>query len=54
MFSKKLSDLQSDYFVDKTVNANAINYNKDWTGDGSFRDKFLVVRQYLILLTTLD
>jgi hypothetical protein len=44
MFSKKLSDLQSDYFIDKIVNANAINYNKDWRELESFRDKFLVVR----------
>jgi hypothetical protein len=30
MFSKKLSDLQSTYFVDKTVKCKCINYNKDW------------------------
>lgn len=44
MFDKKLSSLQTDYFTDKIVNTNAIDYNKDWTQLESFRDKYLVVR----------
>jgi len=44
MFDKNLANLQSKYYIDKIVNANAINYNKHWTELESFRDKFLVVR----------
>lgn len=44
MFLKDLPSLQSNYYIDKIVNPNAINYNKDWTQMESFRDKFLVVR----------
>ena len=32
------------YFIDKVINPEAINENKDWTELESFRDKFLVVR----------
>jgi hypothetical protein len=44
MFSKKLVDLQSAYYIDKIVNSSCINYNKSWMEMESFRDKFLVVR----------
>jgi len=44
MFKKKLEDLQDNYFIDKEVNEDAIDENKDWTQMESFRDKFLVVR----------
>lgn len=44
MFSKKLTDLQASYFIDKTVNPLSVNLNKDWSELESFRDKFLVIR----------
>jgi hypothetical protein len=44
IFNKNLTSLQADYFIDKIVNSNRIDYNKDWTEMESFRDKFLVVR----------
>lgn len=44
MFKKKLEELQANYFIDKVVNEDAIDINKDWTQMESFRDKFLVVR----------
>lgn len=44
MFNKSIGALQDDYFIDKVVNNNVIDYNKDWTELESFRDKYLVVR----------
>jgi len=44
MFNKNLIEIQNDYFIDKIVNPNRINYNKDWMQMTSFRDKFLVIR----------
>ena len=44
MFKKKLEELQGNYFIDKIVNEDVIDFNKDWTQMESFRDKFLVVR----------
>ena len=44
MFIKEVSQLQSNYYIDKIVNTAAINFNKDWTQQLSFRDKYLVVR----------
>lgn len=44
MFIKRVDDLQAQYFIDKIVNAPAIDVNKDWTQLESFRDKFLVIR----------
>jgi len=44
LFRKDLLSLQADYFIDKVVNPDAINLDKDWTELASFRDKFLVVR----------
>ena len=44
MFKKDFSSLQNDYFIDKIVNQNSINFNKDWFEMELFRDKFLVIR----------
>lgn len=44
MFIRNPEDLQANYFIDKIVNDEVIDFNKDWTEMESFRDKFLVVR----------
>jgi len=44
MFSSDIKDLQENYFIDKVLYNNVINFNKDWTQIESFRDKYLVVR----------
>ena len=44
IFKSKLKDLQEDYFIDKVLNTNALDYEKDWTQLESFRDKYLVIR----------
>lgn len=44
IFKSKLEDLQDDYYIDKVVNEDSIDYDKDWTELESFRDKYLVVR----------
>lgn len=44
MFIKNVAQFQSNYYIDKIVNPLAINSNKDWTQQASFRDKYLVVR----------
>ena len=44
MFLKDLPSLQTNYYIDKVVNPDAIDFNKDWTQLESFRDKYLVVR----------
>lgn len=44
LFRKDLLSLQANYFIDKVINPNAINLNKDWTELAPFRDKFLVLR----------
>lgn len=44
MFTKNLSSLQSEYYIDKIINGSSMDFNKDWTQMESFRDKFLVVR----------
>ena len=44
IFISDLISLQSNYFMDKILNNNSVNYNKDWSELESFRDKYLVVR----------
>jgi hypothetical protein len=44
LFTKSLSNLQENYYIDKVVNPLAVNYEKEWFELESFRDKFLVVR----------
>ena len=44
IFNKNLADLQSEYFIDKVLNTDAIDINKDWSQLEAFRDKYLVVR----------
>ncbi len=44
IFNSKLENLQEDYFIDKVINDNSHDPNKDWTEMESFRDKYLVIR----------
>lgn len=44
MFKKDLASLSSSYYIDKIVNPDAIDLQKNWTELESFRDKYLVVR----------
>lgn len=44
IFISDLASLQTKYFIDKILNNNSIDYEKDWSELESFRDKYLVVR----------
>lgn len=44
MFTTDVSKLQDEYFIDKKLNPNVIDFQKDWTQIENFRDKYLVVR----------
>lgn len=44
IFISKLSSLQSEYFIDKILNNNSVDYEKEWSELESFRDKYLVIR----------
>lgn len=44
MFKKDLPSLQPNYFNDKIVNQDVIDFNKNWQQMESFRDKYLVIR----------
>jgi hypothetical protein len=44
LFSKRWSDLSSNYFIDKVVNPNAIDYNKGLFNKDKLRDNFLITR----------
>ena len=44
MFINDITKLQDKYYIDKRLNPNVIDFNKDWTQIESFRDKYLVVR----------
>lgn len=44
IFISNLASLQNEYFIDKVLNNNSIDYEKDWSELESFRDKYLVVR----------
>jgi hypothetical protein len=44
MFIKEVSQLQSNYFIDKIVNPASMSFNKPWDEMEPFRDKYLVVR----------
>ena len=44
IFKSDLLSLQDNYFIDKVLNENSIDYDKDWSELESFRDKYLVVR----------
>lgn len=44
IFTSDLQLLQSDYYIDKIINNNTIDYDKDWIEMENFRDKFLVIR----------
>lgn len=48
LFKKSLSDIESEYPIDKIVNLQAIDFNKFWTDVQMIRDKFLIIRlEYL-------
>jgi hypothetical protein len=44
IFNETLTARQQDYYIDKVINVNTIDVNKDWTQVESFRDKYLVLR----------
>jgi len=44
LFRKDNLSLQSERYIDKVLNVDAIDYNKDWYELQSFRDKYLVLR----------
>ena len=44
MFINDITKLQDKYYIDKRLNPNVVDFNKDWTQIESFRDKYLVVR----------
>lgn len=44
MWSSKNSVIQANYFIDKVLNLDTIDYYKDWSQMESFRDKYLSVR----------
>jgi len=44
IFISDLASLQTEYFIDKVLNNNSIDYEKDWSELESFRDKYLVVK----------
>lgn len=44
IFNSTLLARQDEYYTDKVLNVNSLDYNKDWTQLESFRDKYLAVR----------
>lgn len=44
LFRKDDVSLESEYFIDKVVNQDSVDYNKHWSQLESFRDKYLVIR----------
>lgn len=44
MFDSNINSLQDNYYIDKKVNSDSIDHDKDWSELQSFRDKYLVVR----------
>ena len=44
IFNSTLPSVQPNYYIDKVLNYSSLDYNKDWTEQESFRDKYLAVR----------
>lgn len=44
LFSKNWMDIKNSFPIDKIINQNAIDLNKDWTELESFRGKYLTIR----------
>lgn len=44
IFNETLLAKQNNYYTDKMLNVASLNYNKDWTQQESFRDKYLAIR----------
>lgn len=44
IFKSDLKSVQDNYYIDKVLNTESINYNKNWTQLENFRDKYLAVR----------
>ena len=51
MFKKDLTSIQNQYYIDKVVNSDRIDFDKNWMELENFRDKFLVVR---LIIDTFD
>ena len=44
LFRRDKFSLKNEYYIDKVLNEDAIDYSKDWYDLQSFRDKYLVLR----------
>lgn len=44
IFNKNIKDFQDQYYIDKILNEDTLDFDKDWTQLESFRDKYLAVR----------
>lgn len=44
IFDSSLLARQPEYYTDKVLNASSLSFDKDWTQQELFRDKYLVVR----------
>lgn len=44
MFTKDWTALAPEYPIDKVINPAAIDIDKDWYDQESFRDKYLIIR----------
>lgn len=44
IFKSDLKSIQGQYYIDKVLNEESINYNKTWSQLENFRDKYLAVR----------
>ncbi len=44
IWDSSISSVQNEYYIDKVLNTNTLDINKDWTQLESFRDKYLVIR----------
>lgn len=44
IFNKNVKDFQDEYYIDKVLNEDTLDFDKDWTELESFRDKYLAVR----------
>ena len=44
MWISDISSLQDNYYIDKVLNEQTLDINKDWSQLESFRDKYLGIR----------
>ena len=44
MFLNTWEDIKNDYYIDKVINSDSIDFEKDWYDLETFNDKFLNIR----------